>query len=270
MNVMLTRCRRGIVIVSSQSFLEGVARDTLVGKISAYWTVQGGKNVWVDAMDITNSRVDLPGAPGSKVDPAIATARESINSGSSRSVGSGGSGPTIPRTFDVSALFRKRIISPNPGTPVPVTRLPLPIAPKFATINTVIEALPSRKDDRHFPTLSSTGLIHNRYSLLASGKKQAPKRNVWADAVHKSSSVVSPLQRTCQPPRLAAKNSVVPQSFMNDYSSPDQHFVHQSNPLYIQWAPWHSNDYGVSFQPSPEDGGDCWTIVKRRKNRILS
>ncbi|KAJ3882090.1 AAA domain-containing protein, partial [Lentinula edodes] len=37
MNVMLTRCRRGMVIVSSQSFLEGVARDTLVGKISAYW-----------------------------------------------------------------------------------------------------------------------------------------------------------------------------------------------------------------------------------------
>ncbi|KAJ3890250.1 hypothetical protein GG344DRAFT_78060 [Lentinula edodes] len=221
-------------------------------------------------MDITNSRVDLPGAPGSKVDPAIATARESINSGYSRSVRSEGSGPTIPRTFDVSALFWKRIISPNPGTPVPVTRLPLPIAPKFATINTVIEALPSRKDDRHFPTLSSTGLIHNRYSLLSSGKEQAPKRNVWVDAVHKSSFAVSPLQRTCQPPRLAAKNSVVPQSFMKDYSSPDQHFVHQSNPLYIEWAPWHFNDYGVSFRPSPEDGGDCWTIVKRRKNRILS
>ncbi|KAE9410149.1 hypothetical protein BT96DRAFT_806066, partial [Gymnopus androsaceus JB14] len=37
MNVMLTRCRRGMVVVSSKSFLQGVARDTLVGKISAYW-----------------------------------------------------------------------------------------------------------------------------------------------------------------------------------------------------------------------------------------
>ncbi|KAJ4477545.1 AAA domain-containing protein, partial [Lentinula aciculospora] len=37
MNVMLTRCRRGMVIVSSRSFLGGIARDTLVGKLSTYW-----------------------------------------------------------------------------------------------------------------------------------------------------------------------------------------------------------------------------------------
>ncbi|KAJ3917780.1 hypothetical protein F5877DRAFT_22782, partial [Lentinula edodes] len=61
MNVMLTRCRLGMVIVSSKSFLNAVARRTLLGKIAAYWTAREGKKSWVEALDVMNSRVDLPG-----------------------------------------------------------------------------------------------------------------------------------------------------------------------------------------------------------------
>ncbi|KAJ3928828.1 MAG: P-loop containing nucleoside triphosphate hydrolase protein [Lentinula lateritia] len=61
MNVMLTRCRLGMVIVSSKSFLNAVARRILLGEISAYWTAREGKKSWVEALDVMNSRVDLPG-----------------------------------------------------------------------------------------------------------------------------------------------------------------------------------------------------------------
>ncbi|KIK52415.1 hypothetical protein GYMLUDRAFT_233460 [Collybiopsis luxurians FD-317 M1] len=64
MNVMLTRCRRGMVIVSGRSFLQGVASRTLLGKLCAYWTTQEGPKTWVDAGDVLNTRVDLPGAAG--------------------------------------------------------------------------------------------------------------------------------------------------------------------------------------------------------------
>ncbi|KAJ3754786.1 hypothetical protein EV361DRAFT_778999, partial [Lentinula raphanica] len=62
MNVMLTRCRRGMVVVSSKSFLQRIAQKTLVGQLAAYWTAQEGVNAWVNTQDVMNSRVDLPGA----------------------------------------------------------------------------------------------------------------------------------------------------------------------------------------------------------------
>ncbi|KAE9391145.1 hypothetical protein BT96DRAFT_748711, partial [Gymnopus androsaceus JB14] len=65
MNVMLTRCRQGMVVVSSKSFLQGIARDTLVGKMSAHWTsTRKGeeRDAWVNAKDVMNQRVHLPGS----------------------------------------------------------------------------------------------------------------------------------------------------------------------------------------------------------------
>lgn len=50
-----------MVIVSSKSFLNAVARRILLGEISAYWTAREGKKSWVEALDVMNSRVDLPG-----------------------------------------------------------------------------------------------------------------------------------------------------------------------------------------------------------------
>ncbi|KIK52409.1 hypothetical protein GYMLUDRAFT_1028835, partial [Collybiopsis luxurians FD-317 M1] len=41
-NAMLTRCRKGMVIVSSRLFLRGVARWTLIGRLCEYWAMQEG------------------------------------------------------------------------------------------------------------------------------------------------------------------------------------------------------------------------------------
>ncbi|KAF5370959.1 hypothetical protein D9757_009876 [Collybiopsis confluens] len=63
MNVMLTRCRSGMVVVSRQSFLQGVAKKTLVGKLCASWVDQQRRGkAWVSATDILNTRVVLPGS----------------------------------------------------------------------------------------------------------------------------------------------------------------------------------------------------------------
>ncbi|PBK86033.1 hypothetical protein ARMGADRAFT_867693, partial [Armillaria gallica] len=55
MNVMLTRCRRGLVIVSSRSFLSGPGKSTLVGKLA-----RGGN--WTEWTAVAEQRVNLPDA----------------------------------------------------------------------------------------------------------------------------------------------------------------------------------------------------------------
>ncbi|KAJ7576715.1 AAA domain-containing protein, partial [Mycena floridula] len=37
MNVMLTRCKAGMLIVTSRAFLRGSGRQTLLGKLAAFW-----------------------------------------------------------------------------------------------------------------------------------------------------------------------------------------------------------------------------------------
>ena len=64
-NVMLTRCRRGMVVVSNRAFLRGPGEHTLVGALAQHWEEQyggrGGKGrVWADTMDVVNGRVVLP------------------------------------------------------------------------------------------------------------------------------------------------------------------------------------------------------------------
>ncbi|KIK52417.1 hypothetical protein GYMLUDRAFT_967551 [Collybiopsis luxurians FD-317 M1] len=71
MNVMLTRCRKGMVIVFSRSFLRGAASRTLLGQLCAYLTVKEGPKTWVDAGDVLNMRVDLPGVAGRSLDDVI-------------------------------------------------------------------------------------------------------------------------------------------------------------------------------------------------------
>jgi hypothetical protein len=64
MNVMLTRCKRGLIIVSSQAFLEpgGKGEDTLLGKLVQHWQRQYSHE-WIDWRAVASASVDLPGAP---------------------------------------------------------------------------------------------------------------------------------------------------------------------------------------------------------------
>lgn len=63
MNVMLTRCRAGLVIVTSRSFLRGGGERTLLGELAKYWDdLCNSKMKWPDWRLVAGANVDLPGS----------------------------------------------------------------------------------------------------------------------------------------------------------------------------------------------------------------
>ncbi|PCH35505.1 hypothetical protein WOLCODRAFT_145835 [Wolfiporia cocos MD-104 SS10] len=62
MNVMLTRCKRGMVVVANRRFLETkAAQATLLGKLVQYW--QEHRDSWMRTSEVSDCTADLPGAP---------------------------------------------------------------------------------------------------------------------------------------------------------------------------------------------------------------
>ena len=67
MNVMLTRCRSGLVVVTSSSFLRGGGERTLLGKLARHWEgARGLDKTWIDWRLVAEGVADLPGSPGPK------------------------------------------------------------------------------------------------------------------------------------------------------------------------------------------------------------
>ncbi|KZT04826.1 uncharacterized protein LAESUDRAFT_629734, partial [Laetiporus sulphureus 93-53] len=62
MNVMLTRCQRGMVIVTNKRFLENGGKDTVMGEMTRYWMRRWGQLVWTDPYMIMNRFAELPGS----------------------------------------------------------------------------------------------------------------------------------------------------------------------------------------------------------------
>ena len=58
-NVMLTRCQRGMYIVSSRAFLEGKGADSLVGKMAAELGKRPG--AWLTHKDLQEGRFEESG-----------------------------------------------------------------------------------------------------------------------------------------------------------------------------------------------------------------
>ncbi|KAG6856898.1 hypothetical protein H0H87_012479 [Tephrocybe sp. NHM501043] len=50
-NVMLTRCKKNMIILSSRSFIEGVASNTLIGKLA-----KACGQDWITAQDVVNCK----------------------------------------------------------------------------------------------------------------------------------------------------------------------------------------------------------------------
>ncbi|KAJ7079449.1 hypothetical protein B0H15DRAFT_748033, partial [Mycena belliarum] len=76
-NVMLTRARKGMVIVTSLGFIQsdGGAR-TLVGKLSQYWENRG-INAWIDWRRVADGTAVLPGSPGTPA-PSLAAEQSEL------------------------------------------------------------------------------------------------------------------------------------------------------------------------------------------------
>ena len=63
MNVMLTRCKAGMVLVTKRAFLSGPAKSTLLGKLASHWEALAGADAaWVDAMKVADGKASLPDA----------------------------------------------------------------------------------------------------------------------------------------------------------------------------------------------------------------
>ena len=58
MNVMLTRCKAGMVVVTSRRFLNEGGRDTLLGKLARRWN--GSSEAWVNAVELSGKGANLP------------------------------------------------------------------------------------------------------------------------------------------------------------------------------------------------------------------
>jgi AAA domain len=62
MNVALTRCRKGMVVVTDKSFLQGKGKKTLLGQLCGTWSKHHGA-CWNDRKAVLNDLVALPGLP---------------------------------------------------------------------------------------------------------------------------------------------------------------------------------------------------------------
>lgn len=67
MNVALTRCRKGMVVVTDKSFLQGKGKKTLLGQLCHTWS-KHRDDCWNDWNAVLNNSVALPGllAPSSR------------------------------------------------------------------------------------------------------------------------------------------------------------------------------------------------------------
>lgn len=61
MNVALTRCRKGMIVVTNKNFLQdpGSGKPTLLGKLCHFWSQQ--REAWLDWRTMLGVEVDLPG-----------------------------------------------------------------------------------------------------------------------------------------------------------------------------------------------------------------
>ncbi|KAJ7927001.1 hypothetical protein B0H13DRAFT_1060869 [Mycena leptocephala] len=64
MNVMLTRAKKGMVIVTCSSFIRsGDGARTLLGRLARYWETREGE-LWIDWRRVVDGTANLPGSPG--------------------------------------------------------------------------------------------------------------------------------------------------------------------------------------------------------------
>ncbi|KAJ7212890.1 AAA domain-containing protein [Mycena haematopus] len=63
-NVMLTRAKKGMVIVTCSSFLRSAnGAETLLGRLARYWETHQ-QEMWIDWRRVADGTADLPGSPG--------------------------------------------------------------------------------------------------------------------------------------------------------------------------------------------------------------
>lgn len=59
---MLTRSKKGMVVVTKRSFAKGQARKTLIGELVVQWeSANGNADVWTDWKDVSDGKAVMIG-----------------------------------------------------------------------------------------------------------------------------------------------------------------------------------------------------------------
>jgi hypothetical protein len=269
---MLTRCRAGLVVVTSKAFIKsrgGV--HTLLGDLARHWQQhhEGQTDVWVDWKLVADGTANLPGSPGPKP-RAQQYAAPPVNGYSDASsrvhVPPSYKGPT--GGFDVSSLFR-RCPPPCNNRSVPIET---PIKSTYAAVAEVSQtdwsrlslwsAAPSfssvsqKRPQYYYPEVQQTPdpFSYNAFPpLIVSNHKQGAPRYLGQDQ-----NRFSLLKAKASPPKNNNKKKSKPVPAVR----PTQSFTHSQA---------RTEDFipRSEFQPNPAsqanvlEGG--WTRVERRR-----
>ncbi|CAA7262308.1 unnamed protein product [Cyclocybe aegerita] len=63
MNVLLTRCRKGLIVVTNRGFIEYGGSGTLLGLLARHWLSAYNETSWIDWRTVADATANLPGAP---------------------------------------------------------------------------------------------------------------------------------------------------------------------------------------------------------------
>ncbi len=232
---MLTRCRRGLVVVSSRNFLLGPGRSTLVGKLAR-------ERPWLESTTIAEQQANLPDARGEYAPVYYAAS------------------PTTARErpkFDVKALFQRR----NPHLEVGSTEASNG-GPSFSS------------QERDFPPLTSVQSRKSTvWDNVANTTVRTPPRQVQASysspsislpqepfdrlgtASSKIVSALSPTSYEAFPPLVSTLDTSDP--------SPTVRTVQQSSSIAWPRVPGHRASGMLGAQ---QTGENAWnTFVASRK-----
>jgi len=177
MNVALTRCRKGMVVVTDRLFLQGAGRSTLLGQLCHTWSQH--RNAWIEWKAMLNGSVALPGLSGSpsntlqvsRVVPAPTSSRTAPVSAST-------STPTPqrpPAHTNVNERSHPHATTPRRNPPPQTTRMdettfpPLPSAARTGTgaPETPRRQQPGRPGTSQIPKYDPISKLGLRYAAAA-------------------------------------------------------------------------------------------------------
>lgn len=89
-NVMLSRCKKGMVLVTNKVFVQQSARRTLLGKLAEAWgQFTGSKTAWIDWRHVLDNYATLPGSPAPRAVNKPLQAKGSLQATSPQSIKAG-------------------------------------------------------------------------------------------------------------------------------------------------------------------------------------
>jgi len=103
---MLTRCRKGLIIVSSKSFLRRGGRYTLLGKLEQEWVTRIGDAAWVDWRQVAEGKCRLPHSQDT-----VPRGRKEVYSGTTSILTSASYRPPLPSVSSPPQLPRRRALA---------------------------------------------------------------------------------------------------------------------------------------------------------------